>query len=91
LAIRTASKSGWMTPFEGDAFLTSAIRPGRPEAAARARMAARKSRAGAAALTATPSAASGSLFRIASTSRALYHTISSSMLRGVLSSRPGTL
>jgi hypothetical protein len=29
-AMRTASKSGWMTPFDGDAFLTSAIRPGFP-------------------------------------------------------------
>jgi hypothetical protein len=30
LAIRTASKSGWMTPLLGDAFFTSAIKPGFP-------------------------------------------------------------
>ncbi len=29
-AMRTGSKSGWMTPLEGEAFFTSAIRPGRP-------------------------------------------------------------
>jgi hypothetical protein len=40
----TGSKLGWMTPRLGEAFLTSAIRPGRPVASNLARMAPIKSR-----------------------------------------------
>lgn len=46
LAILTGSKSGWITPLDGDAFLTSAMRPGLPVAAALAAIAALKSAGG---------------------------------------------
>ncbi len=45
-AILTGSKSGWITPLEGDAFLTSAMRPGLPVDWDLAAMAALKSAVG---------------------------------------------
>mmetsp|Transcript_28075 Transcript_28075/g.71552 ORF Transcript_28075/g.71552 Transcript_28075/m.71552 type:complete len:385 (+) Transcript_28075:2212-3366(+) len=90
-AMRTGSKSGWMTPLEGDAFFTSAISPGLPVSCARRVIAALKSRGGAAFLTAACSTGSGTLVRIASISLALYQTISSRMFWGLLrSGRPLT-
>mmetsp|Transcript_32417 Transcript_32417/g.71622 ORF Transcript_32417/g.71622 Transcript_32417/m.71622 type:complete len:263 (-) Transcript_32417:243-1031(-) len=85
LAIRTASKSGWMTPLLGEAFFTSAIRPGLPVSAARFKMAPLKSRGGSAFLTRACSIGRGTLSRITSTSLALYQTISSRMFWGLLS------
>lgn len=55
----TGSKLGWMTPLEGEAFLTSAIRPGLPVSAACAWIAPMKSRGGGDALAATITVASG--------------------------------
>lgn len=80
--MRTGSKSGWMTPLEGEAFLTSAMSPGRPVAAAAAFRAPMKSRGGGAPPAAAITAARGRLSRMAATSVAFHHTISSRMLRG---------
>jgi len=67
----TWSKSGWMTPLLGEAFLTSAISPGRPVALAAERSAPTKSLDGPASVAWRISRAIGWLYRMSSISRAL--------------------
>ena len=67
----TWSKSGWMTPLLGEAFLTSAISPGRPLVLAAERSAPTKSRTGPASAAFRISRAMGWLYRMSSISRAL--------------------
>mmetsp|Transcript_734 Transcript_734/g.1696 ORF Transcript_734/g.1696 Transcript_734/m.1696 type:complete len:237 (+) Transcript_734:584-1294(+) len=85
LPILTGSKLGWITPLLGDAFLTSAMSAGCPVALNCSLMAPTKSRGGGASTMEVRTSSSGNFSLRRTSSSSLDHTISSRMLRGLLS------
>mmetsp|Transcript_5415 Transcript_5415/g.22199 ORF Transcript_5415/g.22199 Transcript_5415/m.22199 type:complete len:324 (-) Transcript_5415:16-987(-) len=86
LAIFTGSKLGWMTPLDGDAFLTSAMSPGWPVDFHWSLMAPTKSRAGSWFWIAVRTRVSGNFSFCLASHSSLYHTISSRMFWGLFAS-----
>mmetsp|Transcript_3746 Transcript_3746/g.10149 ORF Transcript_3746/g.10149 Transcript_3746/m.10149 type:complete len:216 (+) Transcript_3746:574-1221(+) len=86
LAIFTGSKLGWMTPLDGDAFLTSAMRPGWPVDFHWSLMAPTKSRAGSWFWMAVRTWTRGKRSFCFASHSSLYQTISSRMFWGLFAS-----
>ena len=77
---------GWMTPLDGDAFLTSAMSPGWPVDFHWSLMAPTKSRAGSWFWIAVRTRVSGNFSFCLASHSSLYHTISSRMFWGLFAS-----